>query len=105
MDALTGVNAPWPPFLQNDYVRNLTFSVALIAVLMLICCIVNRLVTPRMASAEERRRWLSGSRNTIALLLVFGLAAVWANAIHSFVISIIALAAAMVIAPRNPSFA
>lgn len=101
MEILTGINTPWPPFLQNDYIRNLVFSVALIAVLMLIRFIVNRIVTPRMASAEERRRWLSGSRNTIALLLVLGLAAVWANAIHSFVISIIALAAALVIATKE----
>jgi small-conductance mechanosensitive channel len=101
METLTGVNTPWPPFLQNDYIRNLIFSVALIALLMLIRFIVNRLVTPRMASAEERRRWLSGSRNTTALLLVLSLAAVWANALHSFVLSIVALAAALVIATKE----
>lgn len=101
MESIIFSNTPWPPFLQNDYIRNLVFSVILIAILMLIRFIVNRIVTPRMASAEERRRWISGSRNTIALVLVLGLAAVWANAIHSFVISVIALAAALVIATKE----
>ncbi|MDZ7639605.1 MAG: hypothetical protein U5J83_15340 [Bryobacterales bacterium] len=101
MDAIAGLSGNWPPFLENGYIRNVLFSILLILALMLIRAIVNRIVTPRLSSAEERSRWLAGSRNSIALLLFLGLAAVWANAIHSFLLSVVALAAALVIATKE----
>lgn len=101
MDELINFGAEWPPFLANGHLRNLIFSILLIAALIAIRTIANRIVTPRLGSAEERRRWLAGSRNTIALLVFLGLAAVWANAIHSFLLSVVALAAAMVIATKE----
>ncbi|MCC7341420.1 MAG: mechanosensitive ion channel family protein [Bryobacterales bacterium] len=101
MDTLINLGEEWPPFLANDHLRNLVFSVLLVGTLIVIRTIANRIVTPRLGSAEERRRWLSGSRNTLALLVFLGLAAVWANAIHSFLLSVVALAAAMVIATKE----
>ena len=101
VDQLINLGEEWPPFLANVHLRNLIFSILLIAVLIVVRSIVNRIVTPRMGSAEERSRFLAGSRNTIALLVFLGLAAVWANAIHSFLLSVVALAAAMVIATKE----
>ncbi len=101
MDELINLGESWPAFLANDHLRNLIFSILLVAVLLVIRTIANRIVTPRLGSAEERRRWLAGSRNTTALLVFLGLAAVWANAIHSFLLSVVALAAALVIATKE----
>lgn len=101
MDALVGLGENWPPFLQHDYTRNVIFSILLVLVLLVFRFIVNRIVMPQLGSAEERTRWIAGSRNTIFLVLFLGLAAVWANAIHSFVLSVIALAAAFVIATKE----
>ena len=101
VDQLINLGEEWPPFLANDLFRNLIFSILLVAVLIVIRSIVSRIVTPRLGNAEERSRFLAASRNTIALLVFLGLAAVWANAIHSFLLSVVALAAAMVIATKE----
>ncbi len=101
MDELINLGERWPSFLANDHLRNLIFSILLVGVLIVIRTIANRIITPRLGSAEERRRWLAGSRNTLGLLVFLGLAAVWANAIHSFLLSVVALAAALVIATKE----
>ncbi|MCZ2157675.1 MAG: mechanosensitive ion channel family protein [Bryobacterales bacterium] len=101
MDRLINFADGWPPVFVNDHFRNLIISVLLVLALLTIRTIINRIVTPRLTSAEERGRWLTDSRNTVALLIFLGLGAVWANAIHSFLLSVVALAAAMVIATKE----
>lgn len=101
MDQLINLGEGWRPVFANDHFRNLIFSVLLVLALVTIRVVVNRIVTPRLTSPEERSRWIAGSRNTVALLIFLGLGAVWANAIHSFLLSVVALAAAMVIATKE----
>jgi small-conductance mechanosensitive channel len=101
VEILAGFDGEWPQFLQVSWVRNLIFSVLLIAVLVGLRSLVSRLLMRHLDSPEERQKWLSGSRNTVVLLLLFGLAAIWANAIQSFVLSLVAVAAAIVIATKE----
>lgn len=103
-----GLEAEWaqmvqgvPPLLDVLWVRNLALSVALLVLFLGLRMLVTRLVLRHLNSAEERQRWLSGSRNTAVILLLLGLLAIWANAIHSFILSVIALAAAFVIATKE----
>ena len=101
MEFLTGFNAELPRFFEISWFRNLIFTVMLITVLVGLRLILSRLLLRHLETAEERQRWISGSRNTMVLLLILGLAAIWANAIQSFVLSVVALAAAFVIATKE----
>ncbi len=83
------------------WLRNLAVSSVVVLVILGLRGLVTRLVVRHLHSAEERQRWLTGSRNTMVILLVLSLLAVWANAIQSFIISVIALAAAFVIATKE----
>lgn len=101
MDFLVGLNDYVYQSLEVSWVRNVGLSIALALVFVGLRALVARLVIRHLSSAEERKRWLSGTRNTAVILLVLGLAAVWANAVQSFVLSVIALAAACVIATKE----
>ncbi|MCU0227949.1 MAG: mechanosensitive ion channel family protein [Bryobacterales bacterium] len=94
-------NTVWQQVSSVDWMRNLAVSAIILLLFLGLRIVVSRLVMRHLHSAGERQRWLSGSRNTTVILLVLALVAVWANAIQSFILSVIALAAAFVIATKE----
>lgn len=57
----------------------------------------------RMAfpSVEERRRWLVSSRNLLFLVLTLALVVIWNDQIQTLVLSVVAIAAAVVLATKE----
>lgn len=101
MELWQELDVAWRQFLDVAWVRNVVLSGFILLLFLSLRMLVTRLVVRHMHSAEERQRWLTGSRNTAVLLLAMALLAVWANAIQSFILSVIALAAAFVIATKE----
>ncbi len=101
MELWQELDVAWRQFLDVAWVRNVVLSGFILLLFLSLRMVVTRLVIRHMHSAEERQRWLTGSRNTAVLLLAMALLAVWANAIQSFILSVIALAAAFVIATKE----
>lgn len=52
-------------------------------------------------SPENRRRWIVNSRNALLLILVIGLVFIWADELLTFAVSLVAIAAAIVIATKE----
>lgn len=55
----------------------------------------------RMQHKETRRSWIVAVNNLATLLIVLGLVVIWATELQSFVVSLVALAVALVIATKE----
>lgn len=75
-------------------------------VLLLVVLIVKKLVVRWLAnnpalSMESKRRWVVATRNSVVFAFLLGLVIIWAHELQAFAVSIVALAAAMVLATKE----
>jgi len=63
--------------------------------------LLNRMVASQRATFEERRRWFIGIRNGALLLLMVGSVVIWAQELQSLLLSVVAIAAALVLATKE----
>ncbi|MEK9726111.1 MAG: mechanosensitive ion channel family protein [Rhodospirillaceae bacterium] len=91
-----------PPILQ-DLLGNQTVStlVLLVAALAVRFALDRYLRAKPNLDVEHRRRIVSNVKNGLFVLVVIGLAFVWAPALHSFAISLAAFAVAIIIASKE----
>ncbi|MCW5966680.1 MAG: hypothetical protein KIT83_21760, partial [Bryobacterales bacterium] len=75
MEFLEGLETASRQMLDVSWVRNLALSGVLLLFFLGLRTLVTRLVVRNLHSAEERQRWLTGSRNTAVILLALGLLA------------------------------
>ena len=52
-------------------------------------------------SMESKRRWVVTTRNTVVFAFLIGLVIIWAHELQAFAVSLVALAAAMVLATKE----
>ena len=52
-------------------------------------------------SMESKRRWVVTTRNSVVLAFLIGLVIIWAHELQAFAVSLVALAAAMVLATKE----
>ncbi|NOU12210.1 MAG: mechanosensitive ion channel protein MscS, partial [Nitrospira sp.] len=50
---------------------------------------------------ESKRRWVVTTRNSVVLAFLIGLVIIWAHELQAFAVSLVALAAAMVLATKE----
>lgn len=76
-------------------------SLALIALMVALRVVVIRTVLRNAPGGEERRRWIVHVRNILALVTVLGLVGIWADALRTVALSLLALGVAFVIATKE----
>ncbi|MFO0775241.1 MAG: mechanosensitive ion channel family protein [Nitrospiraceae bacterium] len=94
-DALPTLDSRW--FL-HDGLKTIVLIVAIIALRALL---VRWVSDQKGLTVEARRRWVIHIRNAMLLLFGVGMSAIWANELQAFAVSLVALAAAMVIATKE----
>ncbi|WP_434779008.1 mechanosensitive ion channel domain-containing protein [Neisseria sp. Ec49-e6-T10] len=82
-----------------DLVRSILLIMSLIILRYFILRILNR-ASPNL-SLEDKRRWAISLRNTVIFCSLFGLILIWARELQSFALSIVAFAAALVLATKE----
>ncbi len=81
---------------------DLIASLVLVLVLLIVRMIANRLLRSKTnAQPHVQRRWLATIRNVFLLLLLVGLALIWAPQLRTFALSLTAVAVAVVVATKE----
>ena len=81
-----------------DSVKSLILLLAIVIIRMLIVRWIARNPT---LSMESKRRWVVTTRNSVVFVFLIGLVMIWAHELQAFAVSIVALAAAMVLATKE----
>lgn len=87
--------------LSSPYLFKIIASVVLIVLSIAIRTALIRTILRGAPKSEIRRGWVVSIRNATWLIILLGLAAVWAEAIESFGTAILAVAVAFVIATKE----
>lgn len=87
--------------LLQDNLFELIASLVLVTSVIAIRTVVTRTILKGAPRSELRRSWVVSVRNASWLIIVLGLAAVWANALESFGTALLAVAVAFVIATKE----
>ena len=90
-------------FMSSDQGASLLSSFILIIVLIFIRYLILQIVlkTNPKLSLEDKRRWSVNLRNIVIFCSMFGLILIWARELQSFALSIVAFAAALVLATKE----
>lgn len=88
-------------FLEDPNVLKVIKSLALIVAVIALRTVVTRVILKGAPRSEIRRGWVVSVRNASWLVIVVGLAAVWAEAMATFGTALLAVAVAFVIATRE----
>lgn len=92
----------WFPYSDSALFANAAGSFMLLAIVLLLRFILVQAVKHQEGlPVASRRRWLVNIRNAMFFLLVTGLAFIWANEVRTFAVSIVAIAAAVVLATKE----
>jgi small-conductance mechanosensitive channel len=82
--------------------RNTAASVLLLLLMMLLRVVVARnLLRVESVPLEQRRRWMVSLRNAAVFIFLFGLLIIWAEQVRTWALSLVAVAAAFVIATKE----
>ncbi len=81
-----------------DGLKSLILLLTLVAVRSLV---VRWIAGNPTLSMESKRRWVVTTRNSVVFAFLIGLVMIWAHELQAFAVSIVALAAAMVLATKE----
>ncbi len=88
---------------RADVFQKLFASIAFVILVFALRFIGNRLVRNLKFANRDTQRWLMVTlRNVWAVLFLFGVTIIWATQLRSMALSIVAIAAAVVLAVRDP---
>ncbi len=89
-------------FSDIAFLRDLFASIAYIAALVTVRSLIARAILRREDTAPEaRRRMLVYTRNLGLVLFVLGMVVIWGHEIEAFAVSLVAIAAAIVLATKE----
>ena len=92
----------WLPHIDSSAVLDgLTSILLLLFLLILRTLIVRAIAKNPTLSMEAKRRWVVSIRNTMVFVLLVGLVVIWAHEFQAFGLSLVALAAALVLATKE----
>ena len=92
----------WLPHIDSSAVLDgLTSILLLLSLLILRTLIVRAIAKNPTLSMEAKRRWVVSVRNSIVFVLLVGLVVIWAHELQAFGLSLVALAAALVLATKE----
>lgn len=91
-----------PDFLSPALIRDLVITLIYLGVLIGVRSLLRRAILAREGlEPEMKQRWLVSVRNVIFLLLLLGITLIWAREIQTVALSLVAIAAALVLATRE----
>jgi small-conductance mechanosensitive channel len=95
--------AAWLPMLADRaLIRDAIISVVFIVVLMICRSLVRSAILSRHDLGPEiRRRWLVYLRNSALVVFAIGMIFIWGHEIQTFAVSLVAIAAAIVLATKE----
>ena len=92
----------WLPRIDSSVVLDgFTSLLLLLSLLILRTLIVRAIAKNPTLSMEAKRRWVVSVRNTMVFVLLVGLVVIWAHELQAFGLSLVALAAALVLATKE----
>ena len=92
----------WLPHIDSSAVLDgITSILLLFSLLILRTLIVRAIAKNPTLSMEAKRRWVVSVRNTMVFELLVGLVVIWAHELQAFGLSLVALAAALVLATKE----
>jgi small-conductance mechanosensitive channel len=86
---------------RGEILRNVLLTVLLWASALLLRALVSRALTARGVSGDARRRFMQLTRNAVLAALALGTAALWFDELKVFALSLVAVAAAVVLATKE----
>ena len=90
-----------PSFDSSLFVDGVKSLTLLLGVLVLRALLVRWVSSQKGLTVEERRRWIINIRNGMVFVFAAGLISIWAHELQAFAVSLIALAAALVLATKE----
>lgn len=91
-----------PELLHEGFIRDLIITLVFSSVLLSIRFALRRAILRRDAlEPDMKRRWLVSVRNASFLLFLMGIMLIWAREIQTVALSMVAIAAALVLATRE----
>lgn len=82
--------------------RDITMTSLFLITLIISRAMIRKAILQRSSlQPEVKQRWLGNLRNTALIILTLGIAVIWGNQIESFAVSLVAVAAAFVLATRE----
>ena len=92
----------WLPHIDSSAVLDgITSILLLFSLLILRTLIVRAIAKNPTLSMEAKRRWVVSVRTTMVFVLLVGLVVIWAHELQAFGLSLVALAAALVLATKE----
>ncbi|SMC23749.1 Mechanosensitive ion channel [Andreprevotia lacus DSM 23236] len=83
-------------------VRDLVTTVTFLLVLLVLRAVIRRTILQRNdLPAEVKRRWLVTLRNVALIITLVGLVTIWAHELQTLAVSLVAIAAAIVLATKE----
>lgn len=87
--------------LERSVWTKIVLSALVLAAALVLRAVVLRAVARSVDRPELRRKWIVSIRNGVIVLLAAGLTAIWAEALRTLAVSLLALAVALVIATKE----
>jgi len=92
--------------IENAQLTYSQFSLIINTAFLLLIVFILRILTRRyifksVTSQDLRRKWIVQSRNGLILLFILGMVLIWGAELRTFALSVVALAAALVIATKE----
>lgn len=91
----------WMSLDSSVVLDGLTSLIVLVALLITQTLVVRWISRNPTLSMESKRRWVVTTRNSILFAFLIGLVIIWAHELQAFAVSIVALAAALVLATKE----
>jgi len=92
----------WLPQIDSSVVLDGLKSLLLLSSLLIARTLIVRSISRNSAlTMEAKRRWVVSARNTIVFVFLVGLVVIWAHELQAFTVSLVALAAALVLATKE----
>ncbi len=92
----------WLPHIDSSAVLDGLSSLLLLLFLFIVRMVMVRAISkdPTL-SMEAKRRWVVSARNSMVFVLLMGLLVIWAHELQAFAVSLVAVAAALVLATKE----
>lgn len=92
----------WLPHIDSSVVLDGFTSLLLLCLLLISRTLLVRWISKNAAlSMEAKRRWVVTVRNSMVFAFLVGLVVIWAHELQAFAVSLVALAAAFVLATKE----
>lgn len=92
----------WLPQFDSSIVLDSLKSLLLLLSVVIVRTLIVRSISRNAAlTMEAKRRWVVSARNTMVFVFLVGLVVIWAHELQAFAVSLVALAAAFVLATKE----